>query len=157
MDATERLESLLVRQVMSRDVATIDACKDMNATAAQLRTLGISSAPVIDEAGRTIGIISATDFLKRDSEANHYQLDCQAGEPVHMEEVLDRTVSYMSTAVQAVEPDDTLLHAAQVMIDSHLHRLPVMEGSRTVGMLSTMDIVAALLKVIDERHHTGPS
>ncbi len=151
MDPTQRLESLLVSDVMTRDVATIDACKDMNATAAALHKLGISSAPVIDEAGRTVGIISATDFLKRDTEANDYELDCDGSEPVHMEEVLDRTASYMSTAVQGVEPGDTLLHAAKVMVDSHLHRLPVMEGSKTVGILSTMDIVAALLKVIDER------
>lgn len=156
MNPLERLESLLVSDVMSRDVTTIEACKDMDAAAAILHGSSVSSAPVVDEAGRTVGILSAADFLRRDIPADAHTLTQDAeSEPMQMEEVLDRVGSYMSSAVQAVQADDSLLHAAKIMIDTHLHRLPVMESSRTIGMVSTMDVVSALVKVIDERRPFG--
>lgn len=156
MNPMERLESLLVSDVMSREVTTIEACKDMDAAAATLHENSISTAPVVDEAGRTVGILSAADFLRRDIPADAHTLtQAEESEPIQMEELLDRVGTYMSSAVQAVQPDDSLLHAAMIMIDTHLHRLPVMEGNRTIGMISTMDIVSALIKVIDERRPFG--
>lgn len=157
MEPTERLESLLVSDVMSRAVTSIAASNDMDVAAATLNENSISSAPVTDEAGRTIGILSATDFLRRNCTVDSHALgQTDGGEPVQMEEVPDRAISYMSDAIQAVGADDTLLHAAKIMVDTHLHRLPVMESQRTIGMISTMDVVSALLKVIDERRPFGP-
>ena len=77
MNPMERLESLLVSDVMSREVTTIEACKDMDAAAATLHENWISTAPVVDEAGRTVGILSAADFLRRD--IPHYQGALEVG------------------------------------------------------------------------------
>jgi CBS-domain-containing membrane protein len=57
----------------------------------------------------------------------------------------------MSRDVNAVGAHEPLLKAAQLMCAKHLHRLPVTgEGRRVVGMVSTMDIVAAVLNALDE-------
>jgi predicted transcriptional regulator len=57
----------------------------------------------------------------------------------------------MSPAVQAIDPGASLLKAARVMCAEHIHRLLVLnESNRPVGVISTMDIVAALVNVVDE-------
>jgi CBS domain-containing protein len=95
---------------------------------------GISSAPVVDERGKCVGVISAVDCV--------FGRTAGAGRLVQ---------DVMSRAVKLVSAREPLLKAAQVMCANHVHRLPVTdEGHRVVGVISTMDIVAAMLNAIDE-------
>src|SRR5262245_42031347 len=59
----DRLDSLRVADVMSRDVVVIHYHQTMTEAARVLTDHQISGAPVIDEQGRCIGILSATDFV----------------------------------------------------------------------------------------------
>jgi CBS-domain-containing membrane protein len=57
----------------------------------------------------------------------------------------------MSHAVQSIAAHRSLLAAARMMCDGHLHRLVVLDAAgRPEGMISTMDVVAALLNTVDE-------
>jgi CBS domain-containing protein len=51
-----------------------------------------------------------------------------------------------------VQPEQTLLTAARIMCVKHVHRLPVLDSdNRPVGLLTAMDVVAAMVNAIDER------
>ena len=151
MSVLDRLGSLVVSDVMSRHVVTVGACDGMESAAARLLELGVSSAPAINESGMIVGILTASDFLRRDSSCLSRELgETQGSEPLSVEERLDRVASFMSTAIQSVQSNDLVLRAARIMTDSHLHRLPVMDGRQVVGMISTLDVVAALLNAVDE-------
>ena len=66
-------------------------------------------------------------------------------------EVKDVACTYMTRTVRTVTPQTLLLRAAILMNLEHIHRLPVVdEDNRVVGMISTMDIVAAVLNSVDE-------
>ncbi len=63
----------------------------------------------------------------------------------------------MSSGVRSVQPEQTLLTAARIMCEKHVHRLPVLNlDGKPVGLITSMDVVAALVNAIDEREATGP-
>lgn len=64
MTTTERLLDLTAGDVMTRDVATIPHRATMAEAARLLRDACVTGAPVIDERGRCVGVLSATDFLR---------------------------------------------------------------------------------------------
>jgi CBS-domain-containing membrane protein len=64
----------------------------------------------------------------------------------------DTVQDHMSRSVQSVRPEQTLLTAARIMCAQHVHRLPVLDvEGRSIGLLTSMDVVAALVNAIDER------
>ena len=65
----DRLRSLTVRDVMSRSVVWVTQQQHMADVATLLLKHELSTAPVVDDHGRCVGMLSATDFLKRDSNA----------------------------------------------------------------------------------------
>ena len=70
-----RLQSLTVADVMTRRVTAIPGCARMQEAARILAEADASGAPVVDAAGRCIGVLSATDFLKYEvvkSDPNYY-------------------------------------------------------------------------------------
>jgi CBS domain-containing protein len=56
----------------------------------------------------------------------------------------------MTRQIAAISSKQTLRTAAEVMSSTHVHHLPVIDQGRVVGIVSTMDIVAALLNILDE-------
>ena len=57
----------------------------------------------------------------------------------------------MTTAVQSITADDPMTEAARRMCAAHVHRLPVLDhNARVIGLVTTLDIVAALLGAIEE-------
>jgi len=141
--AVNRLLTLKVKDVMTRDVVCVHADQTADEAAARFVRARISGAPVVDAHGVCVGVLSATDYVSPrcpdDSAA------CTDGERKSVGDL-------MSRGVQSVGPEQTLLTAARLMCIKHLHRLPVLDHeSRPVGLLTAMDAVAALVNAIDER------
>ena len=161
-DAILRLRSLSVRDAMTKNVMHVEANQPISAAAERMRRRDVSAAPVVDEQGRCVGVISATDFLKVGCDGQEGETSLggelhslqQAGEDLPLEiesSSTDLVRTLMSSAVQSVAPTAALLTAAKMMCAEHIHRLPVLDADqRPVGVISTMDIVAALLNAIDE-------
>ncbi len=67
--------------------------------------------------------------------------------PSVSEDTDDPPVSqFMNTSVVTVEPSATLGEAAQLVRKHRVHRLVVTEDSKVVGIITTMDILGAILK-----------
>lgn len=161
--AIHRLRSLRVNDVMNRNVVTVRARQAMDEVAREFCRRNISAAPVVDEKGACVGILSATDFLRRASAADPLPPSSRGQAPEHSRLVNDDegavtptdagdvAGSYMTRTVRTVNPQTLLLWAAMLMNQGHIHRVPVVdERHRVVGMISTMDVVAAILNAIDE-------
>jgi CBS domain-containing protein len=160
--AIERLRSLRVRDVMNSNVVQVSANQTMAEAAAVLVEHHISGAPVVDEHGHCVGILSALDFARRDAASEelpdefsgmaHAVHQDSPNEPVHIEEVNENFVSaHMTKAVQTIGVEALLLDAARIMCLEHVHRLPVLDSkSRPVGMITSIDVVAALVNALEE-------
>lgn len=182
-----RLGQLRARDVMTRWVTTLRTSDALREAARVLREAQISGAPVVNDAGRPVGVLSATDIViferEKDSAAakkrhpphrpqkigdgrrrNSSSLNRE--NPWHKEDEWERievtgldldriptaTVEeYMSPRVLSVNEDVTLLAVARKMCEHHMHRLIVVDGEdRLLGIISTMDILAAVVGAADE-------
>ena len=148
--AIERLLTLRVSDVMSRNVFTVSADKTMSEAAAILMRHFVSGLPVVGDRNRCVGILSATDFVRCAAGATSEAQPKSNGHtcPVPATDVV---ASHMSALVQTVATDAPLTDAARLMCQNHIHRLIALdEQDRPAGVLTSLDIVAALLNAIEE-------
>ena len=163
-DALQRWLSLRIADVMSREVVRISACQTMAEAAEVLSRENIRGLPVVNEFDQCIGMLSTSDFAKGthpaqetdtlSTPAGEFELvQSETGGPMHIEHVSEELVSeHMSCGLQTIAADRTLLDAARTMEAQHIHRLVVVDGSaRPVGVVSCLDLVAALTKSIEEQ------
>lgn len=164
-----RLGSLVAADVMSRDVAVLRASSPLEEAVDLLRSRHVSGAPVVDDADRLCGLLSVADLLEatRDAPAaaphvrtalpilqGHDRTTWELFErarPLAPEILVRRVGDVMTRAVAAVTEDAPLVEIARTMCDHHWHRVAVVDADgRLVGLVSTMDLLAALVNVADE-------
>jgi predicted transcriptional regulator len=158
--AIERLLTLRVSDIMTRNVVAIDAKQTMAQAAGILTQNFISGAPVTGLQGECVGILSAIDFVRCVTNA-HEETPGSAGnlrqasvtkEPhACPAPTTDLVSSHMSAVVQAIGVNRPLTEAARVMCHNHIHRLVALDADgRPAGVLTALDIVAALINAIEE-------
>lgn len=145
-----------VRDVMVRDVVTIDA-KDTVHDALQLMAEDkVAALPVVDRQGRCIGILSTSDLVEmtRDVDAGLTQLE-ETDETywgAYIEKLGDnighqRVLEVMSESVVSTSPDSRLADAAGHMLRERVHRLPVVDKKdRLLGIVSMTDIMRVFVE-----------
>jgi CBS-domain-containing membrane protein len=161
--AIERLLGLRVSDIMSKDVVDVSPHETMEQAAGSLASKELSAAPVVDAQGHCVGILSATDFLlaRGGTEATELAYLGSRGEtpaqesskaPFAVTDVrADKVEAHMSHALQTIASEDSLIEAARRMCGMHVHRMPVLDTQgHVLGMVSSLDIAAALVKVIEE-------
>ncbi len=169
-NAIERLEGLRVSDVMTRDVTTIRSSCTIGEAAEILYNSKSTGAPVVDEKGRCIGVLSAHDFLRLKKQQHTLEQDivaCQEYQLVeggpektlairHVDEESVR--EHMTAAVQSIDLHAPLLLAARTMSAEHIHRVVVLdEHALPIGIVTTLDITAALISAMDEQHRCDTS
>ena len=120
---------------------------------------GFSAAPVIDDAGRPVGVLSRADILVHDREkaagpaAPYYErtdLTTGAGEHLgpgfHIEAVdATRVRDIMTPAVFSVRPTAPAASVVEQMLELKVHRLYVVEDDGTlVGVITALDLLRHL-------------
>lgn len=161
--AIERLLTLRVSDVMNAPVTTVTESESMASAATTFAKCQITGAPVVDLHGRCVGMLSATDFAMREHRlaSNDEQMSggwqhaiVQDGpdDPIHIETIAEERVSeHMSPAVQTIHDTASLVNAARVMCREHIHRLVIIdEDEHPVGLISSLDLVAAMVAAIEE-------
>jgi CBS domain-containing protein len=111
--------------------------------AVELMTLrGLSAAPVIDEAGRPVGVLTQSDLLiHRREEGQHARSADQAGgtgRPVPL--VRD----IMTPVIFTVTPHTLVRAVVEQMLSLKVHHLFVVEDGVLVGVISSLDILRHL-------------
>jgi CBS domain-containing protein len=142
-----------VRDVMTTDVTTVAPDTDLRDVAALLVQMRISGVPVV-EGGRVIGVVSERDILfkERPSDGLHRGvLAWLMDEGDLMLKVDARTaLSAMSAPAVTIGPARSVADAAALMLDEGVSRLPVVDGSRLVGIVTRHDLVRAFARADEE-------
>lgn len=115
---------------------------DMNIFKAidQMLEYKISGAPVVDGAGRLVGILSQRDCLQNVIEGSFY--DDSAVTVAH----------YMTQEVDTIRTDDDVVSVAQKMIRNNRRRFPVMDDSgHLVGMITLAEILRVVRDFAEHR------
>jgi CIC family chloride channel protein len=122
---------------MQRSVKTVGSDASVAEAIVSLADAHISGMPVVDGAGKVIGVLSTTDVLAAEAEA---------------EDSATRQTLFENTAVReimtprpfTIAPGEDIREAARQMLYADVHRLFVAEGDQVVGIISTTDIVRAV-------------
>lgn len=128
-----------VAELMQPNVRTINSDASVAEVVLSLADGHISGLPVVDKGGRIIGVVSATDVLTAEAEA---EAESSTVGQTLMQETSVRDI--MTPRPYTVAPDEDVREAARQMLYAEVHRLFVAEGDRLVGVLSTTDIVRAV-------------
>jgi CBS domain-containing protein len=142
----------------ARDVMVAEpVCVEPSTTVRQLARIfeenEISGAPVVDQEGRVVGIVSKTDLIRRCSEGS---LDLP---PAYLCEVLGEDSDEDSelipeplVCVQDFMTEDPVTvrlqtpagQIARLMVEQHIHRVVVTDEERfPLGIITTMDLLRA--------------
>ena len=155
---SKSLLSLTAADVMSNNIVMIPREMSLQAAARMLARAEVTGAPVVDANGRCIGVLSATDFmhcLERDPVKRHAAQDSAHGicQPWQIPDADVRPClvvdDYMTADPVLAAPGARIGELARMMIDAHIHRIIVADPvtQRPLGIVSTMDILAALARV----------
>ena len=89
---------------------------------------------------------------KAGSDVENVLVQDAPGEPYHVETMNgDDVQSFMTEDVRSIAEMETIMDAARAMCVSHIHRLVVLdEQGRPTGLISSLDLVAAMVKAIEE-------
>lgn len=129
-----------VSVIMTPDPITVDATDSLAVVSKIFSTHKIHHIPVTEN-GELVGIISKSDFLffKRgfsDSEAD------KAMEEVRMNNYSAKEI--MTKKLAKLEPEDKINVAIEVFKENLFHGIPVVEGKKIVGIVTTYDIIKRL-------------
>jgi CBS domain-containing protein len=154
-----RLEAATAADLMADSPVSLRSTAGVREALALFTDKSYSAAPVIDEAGHPVGVLSRSDLLVHEREhglkvghspAFFFEQEVRHGKKVpedfEIEEVDDCTVGdLMTPAVFSVSPETPIDKVIAEMVALHVHRLFVVDNSGTlVGVISTMDILKRL-------------
>jgi CBS domain-containing protein len=138
----------IVKDVMSTLPIWVSETASFREIAAKLLECRVSAFPVLDTHGTVTGVVSEADLLVKEA-----VLGGPGGVAGLLAGLLHRAARAKAGAVTAADlmtspavtigPDDTVEHAAKLMYDCKVKRLPVVDQSgRLVGIISRTDILA---------------
>lgn len=117
--------SVLVKDFMKAPVSTCILQSDVGKVRDLMRQKGFSAIPIVEIKGEQIlirGIVTNTDLMGAFDDT------------VPIEQV-------MTNGVYVIDPEATAQEAAKLMLHHKIHHLLVIEETRIVGMLSSLDFV----------------
>ena len=124
----------------------------------------VAALPVVDGRERCVGMLSTSDLIdlthELDDESHNLGRSADSGRPWLFERLSEafgseRVSEQMTDSVATIGPELPLAEAAGVMLRNRVHRLPVVDDKeRLLGILSTMDIVAAVADGLGKKVHS---
>ena len=128
-------KSATVKDYMTGKLVTFHPDTDVLDAIHELVLNNIAGAPVIDDSGELVGMISELDCMKIALHAG-YHGDC--GGPVS---------EYMTADAQTVDGNMNIVDLAQRFMETGFRRFPVVLDQRLIGQISRRDVLRALEQI----------
>lgn len=138
---------MLVRDRMTLTPVTITPSVSVTEALRLMNEKKIRRLPVLDAAGKLVGIVSDRDLLQA-SPSPATSLAIWEIHDLLAKLTIDKT---MTREVITVTEDTPLEEAARVMVDHKIGGLPVMKGKELVGIISESDLFKTLLELLGGR------
>jgi len=158
--------SVKVRDVMAPNPFTLPPNASVAAAAIALAESKVGGCPVVDPSGRVIGMLEEQNILEA-LKTQHKELRMlmppEISFGISFVEVVQTRESVtafadvgdwpieriMTKPVASVRPDDDVERAIQLMVTNRVHRLPVIEKGRLVGILTRTDILRGFFRTLE--------
>ena len=130
---------LRVRDLMTQGVFAVGVNDDLETIHTLMAERNIRHAPVVSDGGLLLGLVTQRDLIRN-------SLKSQALPPSAMAAAMQTTTAgeIMTLNVATAKPDQDIREAARVMLDHKYGCLPVVDGTRLVGIVTESDFVRFL-------------
>lgn len=146
---------LQAKDIMTRDVITVDENKSVHDLAKILAEKKISGVPVVDELGKITGIVTENDLIDQTKKVHIptvmrlFDSFVFLESPERMEKDFKKMAASLvkdiaSPEIVTVTPDTPLDEVATLMSEKKVHTLPVLEEGNIAGIIGKSDIIRTL-------------
>jgi CBS domain-containing protein len=162
--AADRLSGLKAGDIMRRNVLVVAETTSLVDVATFLSENRIGGAPVVNEAGHIVGVVSMKDVLERfverpgthvhgthdfyDMTPADFYLDQDEAESAEsfeeLEEAEETARDVMTAQVHSVKLGDSIPQVAKTMVELEIHRVLVQDKGKHVGIITTFDVLKAI-------------
>jgi CBS domain-containing protein len=118
--------------MMSRELITFAPEMEIMRAVSIMVEQDISGAPVVDADGQLVGMLTERDCIETAAHSGYF------------DELGGRVAEYMSSPVETVSPETSLMDLAERLLASRYRRYPVVEDGRLIGLISRRDVLKAL-------------
>jgi CBS domain-containing protein len=145
-------------QIMTRSVITIAPDATILEAAKTMLRHHVSGLPVVDAAGKLVGIVSEGDFIRRSEIGTQrkrgrwlkFLLGAGAAATDYVHEYGRKIADVMTSEPLTVTEDATLEAIVTLMETNGVKRLPVMNGDKLVGIVSRANLLQAVASLARE-------
>ncbi|MEH6444087.1 MAG: CBS domain-containing protein [Oceanospirillaceae bacterium] len=127
------LRSVQAKDHMSEKFLKVSAQTDLFDAIDMLLEYRLSAAPVVDEEGQVVGVISEGDCLKAILTLTY-----------HEEEKGGTVEQYMAKDISTVNIETDIIAVSNLIIEKDLYCLPVTQNGKLVGQISRSDVLRAV-------------
>ena len=121
-----------VRDHMDKKVPTVRPEAEILEAIEYLLKKRVTGAPVVDDAGSVIGMLTEKDCLKLIAKGSDGNLP------------RGRVSEFMTTEVTTISPDMDVYYVAGLFLNYEFRRFPVVEDGRLVGAITRFDILRVM-------------
>jgi CBS domain-containing protein len=152
---TTGVDEPLVADIMVTDVVTVTPDMGIKEFAELMRDKGIGGAPVVNDQGELVGMVTEGDLMALDADLHfpHYiqfldsVIYLESGKKFEdrLKKAVAATVGeVMTPEVRTVGPDDPVRKVATLMADHGFDRVPVVRDDKVVGIVGRHDVLRVL-------------
>ena len=148
---------LTVADVMTTTVMTVKKETGIRELAELFASQKISTAPVVDDSGKLIGVVTETDLIEQDKNLHIptvislfdwvIYLESEKKFERELKKMTGQTVAdiYNPDAI-SVAPGTPVSEVADLMSSQKIHAIPVVDGGRLVGIIARIDLIRSMIK-----------
>lgn len=125
------MKSVKISDYMARKLVTFQQDDNVVQALGVLLDKQISGAPVVDDAGNLVGILSEVDLMEIIVQDAYY------------DEAQGIVGDYMHSTVDTIDPDMDIYSLAERFLKEHRRRYPVVQNGKLVGQISRRDVLRA--------------
>lgn len=124
-----------VKKYMKKVTVTLRPEMEVQEAVAILFKHHLSFAPVVDEKGALVGILTEWDCLESFINEEYY------------DSPTDIVSDLMASDIMEAAPNMSIFQAAELMIRHKFKQMPVLENNQLVGVISRKDVIRAFLEM----------
>lgn len=136
------------KEIMTSPVITARYNTSLRDAENILKEKKITGLPVVNDKNEIVGIISEKHLLSiYDIRAEEHDVTDMAFRLPY--ECRTWVEEIMTKEVISVTEDTPLKEICRLMVENHIHRLPVLRGKKVVGIISSLDLAKLLLRACE--------
>jgi len=148
---------LKAKDIMTKEVITVTPETTVVELAKIFSESRISSAPVVNDSGNLLGMVSETDLVEQDKSLHIptvvsifdwvIYLESDKRFEKELQKMTGQTVGDIySQQLFYVAPEAPVSAVADIMSREKVHAVPVLDGGRVVGIIGRIDLIRTMMK-----------